>query len=152
MVKTVRLQRRNASEAYRGLLHWSVSKANSSFFFSGTKAGHVDASCALIFFMHRFALLKLFLNSLENVPSWVLFYQEKHSTVTSLTHYTNQHSRAIMSPCCTRKVRGIFKTTMPSVLKERKCDFNTFSVKLLAEKYTYPAWYLLLVNPSSSRQ
>lgn len=35
-----------------------------------------------------------------------------------------------------RKVRAVFKTTVHAELKQIKCDFNIFSVKLLPEKYT----------------
>lgn len=104
------------------------------------------------FLIHRLGLLKLLLNSLENVHAWVLLYLEKHPTMTPLAHYTNQHSGAALSPLCTRKVRAVFKTTVHSELKQRKCDFSIFSVKLLPEKYTYPRGYLLPVTPSPSTQ
>lgn len=86
----------------------------------------MDVSCTFNFLIHRAALLKLLLNSLENVHAWALFYLEKHPAMTLLTHYTNQHSGAVLFPLCTRKVRAMFKTTVDDELKQRKCDFRIF--------------------------
>lgn len=108
---------------------------------------HWTRGCVLYinFLIHRVALL----NSLENVHARVLFYLEKHPTMTPLARYPNQHSGAVLLPLCTWRVRAVFKTTVHAELKQIKYDFSFFSVKLLPEKYTYPGGYLLL---SPSRQ
>lgn len=147
-VRTWRLQRHRGGEWLK-LLHceggmWVMCTGNYctgqeawpapvSFWHKGWTRGCVPY---INFPIHRVALLKLLLNCLENVRAWVLFYLEKHPTMTPVIHYTNQLSGAVLLPLCRRKVRAAFKTTVHAELKQRKCDFSILPVKLLPEKYT----------------